>query len=48
VLGLSLRAAGGVSVFVAGDLGLILTSNDWHVPGPRRFLPGAQIGVSLH
>lgn len=46
LLGISVRAGTGVSVTIAGELGLILDTN--LCCGMRRFIPGLQAGVTLH
>ena len=44
--GIAIRAGGGVSLTLTGDLGIILDSNLYF--GQRRFIPGAQVGITLH
>lgn len=46
LLGVSVRAGAGVSVTIAGELGLILDTN--LCCGMRRFVPGLQVGVTFH
>ena len=46
LLGMSVRAGTGVSVTIAGELGLILDTN--LCCGARRFVPGLQVGVTFH
>jgi hypothetical protein len=46
LLGFAIRAGTGVSVTIAGDLGLILDTN--LCCGNRRFVPGVQAGITFH
>ena len=46
LLGVSVRAGTGVSVTIAGELGLILDTN--LCCGMRRLVPGLQAGVTFH
>jgi hypothetical protein len=46
LLGIAVGAGTRVSVMIAGDLGLILDTN--LCCGTRRFVPGFQVGITLH
>ena len=46
LLGIAVRAGTGVSLTIAGDFGLILDTN--LCCGVRRFVPGLQVGITLH
>lgn len=46
LLGIGVHAGTGVSVMIAGDLGVILDTN--LCCGARRFVPGLQVGVTFH
>jgi hypothetical protein len=46
LLGIAVRAGTGVSLTMAGDVGLILDTN--LCCGTRRFVPGLQIGIAFH
>jgi hypothetical protein len=46
LLGIAVRAGTGLSVAIAGDFGLILDTN--LCCGIRRFVPGLQVGITLH
>jgi hypothetical protein len=46
LLGIAVRAGTGVSLTMAADFGLILDTN--LCCGTRRFVPGLQVGITLH
>jgi hypothetical protein len=46
LLGISVRAGRGVSLTIAGELGLVLDTN--LCCGMRRFVPGLQVGLTFH